>query len=459
MLTRRLIVLVAAALIASPARPQQAAPAGFAPPAAGTVTVYRHVGLIDGKGGALQPDMAVVIDGSTIRSVAPDRQLARAQLKGARTVDLAGRYMLPGLIDSHVHLATPPNRAWAEAQMRRDLYSGITAVRDMADDDRAVAELSRASLVGEIAGPDIYYAALVAGPSFFQDPRTRSATAGAEPGKVPWMQAIDDRTDLPLAIAMARGTYATGLKIYANLPGRLVARLTEEAHRQGMPVWAHGMVFPATPAEVVAAAPDVISHINYLAYQAMAKRPQSYQGRFPIDYSLFANGDNASMTALFRDMRRRGIILDPTIRVYAAREKQPAKPGETPQAATDLAARLTHQAWREGVTLSTGTDGNTARSNPFPALFEELELLQDRAHIPAAEVLRSATSLGAATVAQQRNMGTIEAGKLANLVVVAKNPLENVRNLRTILFTVKRGREFQRSAFRPLTQAEVPDDE
>ena len=52
--------------------------------------------------------------------------------------------MLPGLIDSHQHLATPPNRAEAESEMRRDLYSGITAVRIMADDLRSIAELASA---------------------------------------------------------------------------------------------------------------------------------------------------------------------------------------------------------------------------------------------------------------------------------------------------------------------------
>jgi len=62
---------------------------------------------------------------------------------------------MPGLNDAHVHLATPPNQRQAEAIMRRDLYGGVTAVRDMADDLRAVGELTRASRAGEIAGPDI----------------------------------------------------------------------------------------------------------------------------------------------------------------------------------------------------------------------------------------------------------------------------------------------------------------
>ena len=82
--------------------------------------------------------------------------------------------------------------------MRRDIYSGITATRIMADDLRSIAELDRAARVGEIAGPDLYFAALVAGRSFFDDPRTRAISGGGwTPGETPWAQAIDERTDLP----------------------------------------------------------------------------------------------------------------------------------------------------------------------------------------------------------------------------------------------------------------------
>src|SRR3954468_11447427 len=215
--------------------------APFEPPRVGTRTVYRHAALIDGTGAPLRPDMAVVTDGERIAAAVPDKALGAAQLAGARQVDLSGLFLLPGLIGSHQHLATPPDRPAAEASLRRDVYSGVTAIRDMADDLRQVGDLARAAHVGEIPSPDIYYAALMAGPSFFEDARTQAAAEGADPGHVPWMQAIDDRTDLRLAVAMARGTSASAIKIYANLPGRLVGAITAEAHRQGIPVWAHGM--------------------------------------------------------------------------------------------------------------------------------------------------------------------------------------------------------------------------
>src|SRR5687767_2926025 len=142
--------------------------------------LYRNATLIDGTGAQARSGMSVLVDGERIQDVQPNDRLSTPA--GARVVDLTGKYLLPGLIDSHEHLATPPNRRQAEASLRRDLFGGVTAVRDMADDLRSVAELARASRKGEIAAPDIYYAALMAGPSFFADPRTVAVSYGFTPG-------------------------------------------------------------------------------------------------------------------------------------------------------------------------------------------------------------------------------------------------------------------------------------
>jgi cytosine/adenosine deaminase-related metal-dependent hydrolase len=455
---RRIFTALGLALAAAGlaiAQPPPAPP--FAPPTKGERIVYRHVTLIDG--GAAQPAMAVITDGPTIEAVVADSALTPAILRGAREVELTGHYLMPGLIDAHQHLATPPDRRAAEALMRRDLYSGITGARIMADDLRSIAELARESLTGEIAGPDLYFAALVAGPSFFDDPRTRAISAGWTPGETPWAQSIDAATDLPLAIARARGTGAGALKIYANLPPDLVRGLTREAHRQGMRVWAHGMVFPTPPADVIAAGPDVISHTCYLAYQLSDPRPASYQDRFPVNYAAFANGDNAVMAGLFAEMRRRNIILDATLRVYAEGDRRAAPPGGRPYHCNlDLAARLTDQARRAGVRVSAGTDGRTARAAPWPALFEEIELLVSRAGFSPGAALRAATEGSAAAAGQADRMGRIAPGMLANFMVLRSSPLADVRNLRSLFFTVKNGRRFDRNDFRPIARDEIQDD-
>lgn len=444
-----------AVVFATPLTAQTRAP--FAAAATGERVIYRGATLIDGTGATARPGMSVIADGPTIAAVLPDAALTPALLSGATIVDLRGKYLLPGLIDSHQHLATPPDHRHAEALMRRDLYSGVTATRIMADDLRSIAELAREARVGEIAGPDLYFAALVAGPSFFDDPRTAAAAADQRPGTAPWMQAIDDKTDLPLAIARARGTGATALKIYANLPPRLVRALTAEAHRQGFPVWAHGMVFPTRPADVIAAGPDVISHTCYLAYQLSANPPATYQQRSPVDPAPFANGDNPVMTRMFATMARRGILLDPTLRVYREGERRAAKTGKPPYCTLDLAARLTAQAHRAGVLLSAGTDGDTPARDAYPAVFDEIELLVRRAGLTPLEAIRAATDTGSKTMAQ-KDQGRIAPGYLANMVVLTRDPTADIANLRSVAMTVKRGRRFDRSDYRPITRDEVPDE-
>ena len=424
------------------------AAAPFEPPHAGSRTVYRHAALIDGTGAPLKGDMAVITNGERIVDVVPDRALTSAQLNDAKQVDLSGQFLLPGYIDTHQHLATPPDRPDAEARLKRDIYSGITATRDMADDLRQMADVTRAARVGEIASPDIYYAALMAGPSFFDDPRTQAIAQGAVAGKVPWEQAIDRSTDMPLAVARAKGTYATAVKIYANLPGDLVAKITKEAHRQGMRVWAHGMVFPATPFEVVDAGVDTVSHTCYLAYQAMAKRPDSYQHRFPIDASLFEH-DNPVMAKLFADMRQRGTILDATLHVYRAVEDAAREQHKPPLCTAAFAGKLTNQAYRAGVAISTGTDDDNDLSDPWPSLFDEFQLLHDAAGLPPAAVIQAATITGAKALGAEADMGSIERGKLANMVVLSANPLDEVKNMRSVVMTVKRGRAYPRTDYRP----------
>ena len=94
------------------------------------------------------------------------------------------------MINSHVHRATFANPTAARAYLLRELYSGVTAVRDMAGDVRLLGELKREAEFDEIPSPDIFYAAVMAGPAFFVDPRTHQAARGRIAGEVPWMHAV-----------------------------------------------------------------------------------------------------------------------------------------------------------------------------------------------------------------------------------------------------------------------------
>ena len=415
------------------------------------LTVYKGATLIDGTGAPPRPGMSILVKGERIERVWKDGEIAFKLPPQTAVVDVAGQYVLPGLIDSHEHLATPPNRPFAEAHLKRDLYSGVTAIRDMADDLRNVADLSRATRIGEIPGPDIYYAALMAGPSFFEDARVQAASLGAKGGEVSWMQAITPQTDLPLAVAQARGIGASAIKIYANLPGEEVARITAEAHRQGVPIWAHAAVFPATPAQVLDAGADAVSHVCMLAYQVSDQIPGQYHNRAAVQEEKFGKSVHPEIAKLLAKMKADGVVLDATVRIYEAMKGRPTKP----YCSTELAAQLTNQALKAGVIISAGTDGFSAPDAAFPALYEELELLVNRAGFTPMQAIVAATRNGALSVRKNPDFGTIEAGKLANLVFTRQDPSKDIGALRTLTLTVKRGKAYPRTDYDPKADAAV----
>ena len=110
----------------------------------------------------------------------------------------------------------------------------------------------------------------------------------------------------PPAVTLARGTGAIAIKIYADLSAVLVKKIVEEAHRQGLQAWSHGMVFPATPQEVIDAGPDTVSHVGYLAYEAVEARPSRYEERekFPIDPGPFGGRQQRDHEPPFRPNAR-----------------------------------------------------------------------------------------------------------------------------------------------------------
>ncbi|WP_420138313.1 amidohydrolase family protein [Sphingomonas sp.] len=423
-------------------------------------TLYSDATIIDGTGSPPKPHQDILVNGERIVAIGAHGSIARGG--NARQVDVSQRFIIPGLIDSHVHLETPPDNAVAKAMLRRDLYGGVTAVRDMADDLRPVGELKREALVGEIPAPDIFYAALVAGPPFFGDERVIAESRGVVPGTAPWMQAIGTHADIGQAITLARGTSATAIKIYADLSPEQVGALTREAHRQHMLVWAHGAVFPARPADVIGAGVDVVSHACYLAYQAFPKMPAAYEDHTPVPDALIATkGDDPVLAGLFREMKRRGEILDATGRVFVAYEQAfKADPTHRPARCTGaVATRITAQAWRAGLAISTGTDNTAAPSQDWPEVHDELLFLARDVGMPPLQVLHSATLVGAEAAGQAADMGSLATGKLANFVVLRADPSVDIRNIRSIQMTVKRGRQYLRSAYVPTTRAEMRTDD
>ncbi|RVT90226.1 amidohydrolase family protein [Sphingomonas crocodyli] len=434
-------------------------PAGSEGIRAEPLTLYANATLIDGTGSPPRPHQDILVRGERIIAIASRGQIADVHVRNARRIDLSGQFIMPGLIDSHVHLATPPDPAKAMARLSRAVYGGVTAVRDMADDLRSVAELARAARAGEIASPDIVFAAVMAGPSFFADARAAAVSAGYIPGTAPWMQAVDNRTDLREAVAIARGTGASAIKIYADLDGPQVNAIASEARRQHMHVWAHGAVFPASPAEIVAARPEVVSHICYLAYELEPVMPAAYERRIAVSPALPKGDDDPVIGRLYEAMRRQGTIIDATgslfVRAEAQRRTLPQRRPLRCNASQTI--RLTRQAVRAGVPISTGTDYETDLSSLWPEVHDELFYLTRDVGMKPLEVIRAATLVGAQAAGQIDEMGTVASGKLANFIVLSQDPSIDIGNIRAIIMTVKRGRPYRRADYRPASRAKIAD--
>lgn len=350
---------------------------------------------------------------------------------------MEGKYLLPGLIDAHVHVATDPsgtdNRANTLDVLQRMLYSGITSVRDMAGDARTLASLSRDALTGDIISPDIYYSALMAGPVFFSDPRTALASKGFAAGKAPFMLAVTDSTNMVLAIAEAKGTGATGIKLYANLSAPLVNKIVAEANKQGMIVWAHAWLQDAKPSDVVKAGVSPVSHSPLLLYDKLDSVPTYWKNGHTHYNSI---GDSVpDLSSLFQLMREHHTILDATMLAY----KSWADEDSTMRYDYEITKRITAQAYKAGVTIDAGTDDDQKEF-----VQKEMELLVKDAGFTPIDAIIAATLNGAKALHIKNTRGTISTGKIANLLVLNKNPLENIENINSVYLVIKNGVFFKK---------------
>lgn len=398
---------------------------------ADSAVLIRNVTIVDA--GGVQPARDVTLRGELIESV----EATDDSTFEGRTIDGEGRYLIPGLVDAHVHVGGS-SREEAGALLAWAVQGGVTSIRDMAGDARSLAGIDEALISGELTGPSLYYAGLMAGPAFMSDPRLEAATRGYDAGEAPFMIPLTEDTDLIRAVAMIKGAGATGVKLYAALEPALVEAATVEAHRVGLRVWAHSAVFPAKPLEVIDAGVDGVSHAPYLIWDAEPPTP---------DFTLRAQGDfdavpadGPQMARVIEAMVRNGTVLDPTLFVFhRMAERNP----DDAQAAQRIAwgADFTRLAREAGVTIAAGTDGlGEPLAGALPNVHEELALLVELAGFTPLEALAAGTIGGAEAIGIEADVGTVEAGKVADLVLLAEDPAASIGNTRRIVHVLRRGR-------------------
>jgi imidazolonepropionase-like amidohydrolase len=400
----------------------------------------KDVSVIDGISDHVKTHYTIVIRNNHIEAIGPVKEIA---IPDSVTVFYyPGKYVIPGLIDSHVHMATEPtkedNRMRAEKDLKEMLFSGITSVRDMAGDARALASLSRDAGLDEIMSPDIYYAALMAGPAFFKDPRTHQTTQGGIAGEMPYMKAVTDSTDLRVAVAEAKGTGATAIKLYADLSGELAKKITTEAHLQQILVWSHANLDQASALEVINAGVNSISHAAMVSGWNSRNLPREClkPGLNKIFWDSVFN--SLPVLDLIKAMQANKTLLDATILTYqeaGADTSLPVNRQLAWKAMYEMGKRFTILAHEKGIPISAGTDVDGKKF-----VQREMKLLVKECGFTPVEAIICATKNGALAIGIEHKAGTLQKGKVADLVLLSDDPARDIDNIDKVALVIKNGR-------------------
>ncbi len=389
------------------------------------------VHLIDVRNKQLVQNQTLVINKDRITGIYDSNTYSVPD--SIQVLDYVGHFVVPGLIDAHVHVGSDPSSndkfESTKEKLQFLLNNGVTTVRDMAGDARYLSYLARQAALDEIPAPDIYYSALVAGESFFKDPRTSAATKGMSAGNTPWMRAIRADSDLNQFMAEAKGAGATGIKIYADLDKTQVERIVLAAHSQGLKVWAHGTVFPARPSEVNQAGADVLSHASYLAWEGEKKIPADASNRKRKHENF--NLENPVFSKLMKEMQRNQTILDATVSVF-----------QEDSTLYQYGISLTQLAYQNQVKIGVGTDIYISDFFAPAPIFKELEALEKDVQMAPLDIIQAVTLINAEMLGKENEIGSIEIGKKANLLILSENPIDEIKHLQSRVLVIKNGKLF-----------------
>jgi imidazolonepropionase-like amidohydrolase len=385
---------------------------------------------------------------------------------GARIVDAHGRWLIPGLIDTHVHLLFLTHGSAGEElslDLRNLLAQGVTTVRDMGTNPAEL--LNRVNALA--ASPRVYAMQLVAGRRFFfngfRGTRTSRGTVFRQPpamamqalGWTPLLYTTNDDADSIVEVARRSG--AMGLKLYAQLDRESVRKLTEAAHRAGMTVWGHAWVQPASALEQAQAGQDGLVHAAGLAGELFSIEERDTlvnDGNLQVataDVATVGSAHDPRILAALDSMALRGTFFEPTldatrksVAYYNAKRRHiPSEQEEYVRAASGFGIEITREAVKRGVPISAGSD-HVAYGPAIEraSLFGELRLLVDSVALSPRAALLAATRDAARALGGEpaRRLGTIQAGRYADLVMLSKNPLDDIDNLESVEWIMKGGR-------------------
>jgi imidazolonepropionase-like amidohydrolase len=409
--------------------------------------------LVDGTGAPAAPGSRVVVEDGVIVAV----ERADGHADGSQVVQGHGRWLLPGLWDTHMHHGFSAGGLSSAEELSADqlllnwrayLRSGVTSVVSTGDDPQRMIAARAAERAGELVGPRIFAAGSVL-----------TAPGGHPVGTLMHGHAIDVgelavELDDPAAATehVRTALQEQGLDlvkvIYSTIPGDgprlrrdVLDAVVAEAHRCGRPIVAH--VGTATEAaEAVEAGVDGLEHMVLegdemldATFATMAERGVLWTPTL----SLFDRMAHDFDLSYVRGHRPEGFVSERVLRSideWAVHGKRP--PPDAPVPSWGRTVEFAGRAHAAGVRLSLGTDAGMTAVFHGLAVHRELELLV-RAGLTPGEALSAATAVAAAKVGAADRLGTVEVGKEADLLLLGDDPLADIRNTRSIDLVVKRG--------------------
>ncbi len=452
------IVLIAVAILASfsplpPLDAQTTAPKSL---------VITHAAVIDVVDGAVRPDQTIVIAGNRIEALGRSTDV-RAPA-GATIVDAAGKYVIPGLWDSHVH-----TRYQGIPSLSLFLMNGITSVRDTAGPWSHLVQIrqwKQEIAHGELLGPRIF----AAGP-LLDGPKSRWSHGVIVNSPEEGRRAVDE-------VKERGGEF---VKVYDLLSRDSYFAIVDESRKVGLTFAGH-LPFAISPAEASDAGQSTIEHLTGILMGCSTREDELRRDlvagvRVP-DSVLLETFSPAKASALFSKFAKNHTVQDPTLSLFwtgieaalkdprilseerlqyipaSYREQWEAAPGNADvtmrQRVFEKDKEMVAAMVKAGVEIIAGTDTLKAYLVPGFSLQDELELLAQAGMTPL-QVLQAAT-VNPSKLFNFPDLGTVEQGKIADLVLLDGNPLQEIRNTRRIFAVIAGGRLVDKKALGQLAQ-------